>query len=107
MKNLANMLREAQKLQERMNELQAKLAALEVEGQAGGGLVRVVLSGKGDLRKVAIDRTLVDPDEVEVLEDLIVAAFADARRRLEARLQEEMGRITGGLPLPPGFKLPF
>ncbi len=107
MKNLAQMFREAQKLQERMNELQQKLAELEVEGRAGGGLVTVVMNGKGELRRVAIDRSLINPDEVEVLEDLIVAAAADAKQKLEARLQEEMGRLTGGLPLPPGMKLPF
>jgi len=107
MKNLANMLREAQKLQQRMNELQERLAALEVEGQAGGGLVKVVLGGKGEIRRVSIDASVVDPQEVEVLEDLIVAAAADARAKLEARLQEEMQAITGGLPLPPGLKLPF
>ncbi len=107
MRNLAQMFREAQKLQERMNELQQKLAELEVEGRAGGGLVTVVMNGKGELRRVAIDRSLINPDEVEVLEDLIVAAAADAKQKLEARLQEEMGRLTGGLPLPPGMKLPF
>ncbi len=107
MRNLAQMFREAQKLQERMNELQQKLAELEVEGRAGGGLVMVVMNGKGELRRVAIDRSLINPDEVEVLEDLIVAAAADAKQKLEARLQEEMGRLTGGLPLPPGMKLPF
>lgn len=107
MKNLANMLREAQKLQQRMNELQEKLAALEVEGQAGGGLVKVVLGGRGELKRVSIDRSIVDPEEVEVLEDLIVAAAADAKAKLEARLQEEMQAVTGGLPLPPGLKLPF
>ncbi|GBD41741.1 Nucleoid-associated protein YbaB [bacterium HR39] len=107
MKNLANMLREAQKLQQRMNELQEKLAALEVEGQAGGGLVKVVLGGRGEVKRVSIDRSIVDPEEVEVLEDLIVAAAADAKAKLEARLQEEMQAVTGGLPLPPGLKLPF
>lgn len=107
MKNLSNMLREAQKLQQRMAEMQERLAQMRIEGTAGGGLVRVTLDGKGGLVAVKIDRSLVDPQEVEVLEDLIVAAHGDARNRLEAALQEEMGRLTGGLPLPPGFKLPF
>jgi DNA-binding YbaB/EbfC family protein len=107
MKNLSNMLREAQKLQQRMAEMQERLAQMRIEGAAGGGLVRITLDGKGGLIAVKIDRSLVDPQEVEVLEDLIVAAHADARNRLEAALQEEMGRLTGGLPLPPGFKLPF
>ena len=107
MKNLSNMLREAQKLQQRMAEIQEKLAALRIEGTAGGGMVRVTLDGKGALQAVRIDKSLVDPDEVEVLEDLIVAAHADARSRLEVAIQEEVSRITGGLPLPPGLKLPF
>lgn len=107
MKNFANMLKEAQKLQQRMAEMQEKLAALRVEGSAGGGLVRVTLDGKGGLQAVKIDKSLVNPEEVEILEDLILAAHADARSRLEAQLQEEMGRLTGGLPLPPGMKLPF
>ncbi len=107
MKNLANMLKEAQKLQARMAELQARLEELEIEGRAGGGLVVVTMNGKGEIRRVSIDRSIVDPEEVEVLEDLVVAAAQDAKSKLEARLQEEMGRLTGGLPLPPGMKLPF
>lgn len=107
MKNLTSMLKEAQKLQQRMAEMQEKLGELRVEGSAGGGMVRVTLDGRGGLQAVKIDRSLVDPEEVEILEDLIVAAHADARSRLEARLQEEMGRLTGGLPLLPGMKLPF
>jgi DNA-binding YbaB/EbfC family protein len=107
MKNLTSMLKEAQKLQQRMAEMQEKLAEMRIDGASGGGLVRVTLDGRGALQAVKIDRSLVDPEEVEVLEDLIVAAHTDARSRLEAALQEEMGRITGGLPLPPGMKLPF
>ncbi len=107
MKNIANMFKEAQKLQERMNEMQARLAELEVEGSAGGGMVRVVMDGKGQLRRVEIDKSLVDPEEVEILEDLILAAANDAKSKVEARVQEEMGKLTGGLPLPPGMKLPF
>ncbi len=107
MKNIANMLKEAQKLQARMAELQAKLEQLEVEGQAGGGLVRVVLNGKGEMRKVRLDPSIVDPAEVEVLEDLLVAAAGDAKSKLEQMVQEEMGKLTGGLPFPPGMKLPF
>ncbi len=107
MKNIANMLKEAQKLQARMAELQAKLEQLEVEGQAGGGLVRVVLNGKGEMRRVRLDPSIVDPGEVEVLEDLLVAAAGDAKSKLERMVQEEMGKLTGGLPFPPGMKLPF
>lgn len=107
MKNLTNMLKEAQKLQERMGEMQAKLAEMEIDGAAAGGMVQVTLSGKGDMRRIKIDRTLAVPDEVEMLEDLIVAATNDAKAKLEAHLQGEMSRLTGGLPLPPGLKLPF
>ncbi len=107
MKNLANMFKEAQKLQERMNEMQARLAELEVEGSAGGGAVRVTMDGKGQIRGIKIDKALVDPEEVEILEDLILAAANDAKSKIEARVQEEMAKLTGGLPLPPGMKLPF
>jgi hypothetical protein len=107
MKNLGNMLKEAQKLQSRMAEMQQKLAETEMTGAAGGGMVNVTLNGKGEMKKVKIDRSLVDPNEVEILEDLIVAACNDAKAKIDAHLQEEMGKLTGGLPMPPGFKLPF
>ena len=107
MKNLGNMLKEAQKLQSRMAEMQQKLAEMEMSGAAGGGLVNVTLNGRGEMRKIKIDPSLADPNEMEILEDLIVAACNDAKAKTEAHLQEEMGKLTGGLPLPPGFKLPF
>ena len=107
MKNLGNMLKEAQKLQSKMAEMQAKLAETEVSGAAGAGMVNVTLNGKGEMRAIKIDPSLAEPGEIEVLEDLIVAAFNDAKSRLEAQLQEEMGKLTGGMSLPPGFKLPF
>jgi DNA-binding YbaB/EbfC family protein len=107
MKNLGNMLKEAQKLQSRMAEMQAKLAETEVAGAAGAGLVKVTLNGKGEMRAIKIDPSLAEPGEIEVLEDLIVAACNDAKTRLEAHLQEEMGKLTGGMNLPPGLKLPF
>jgi nucleoid-associated protein EbfC len=107
MKNLGSMLKEAQKLQSRMAEMQQKLAETEMSGAAGGGLVNVTLNGRGEMRKIKIDPSLADPGEVEILEDLIVAACNDAKAKIEAHLQEEMGKLTGGLPLPPGFKLPF
>ena len=107
MKNLGNMLKEAQKLQSKMAEMQAKLAETEISGAAGAGLVNVTLNGKGEMRSIKIDPSLAEPGEIEVLEDLIVAAFNDAKTRLEAQLQEEMGKLTGGMSLPPGFKLPF
>ena len=107
MKNLGNMLKEAQKLQSRMAEMQEKLAEIEITGQAGGGMVAVTLNGKGEMRKVKIDPSLLDPGEVEILEDLIVAANNDAKVKVEQRLQEEMGKLTGGMNLPGGMKLPF
>jgi DNA-binding YbaB/EbfC family protein len=107
MKNLGQMMKQAQAMQERMAEMQAALAKAEVSGQSGAGMVAVTLTGKGDLKKLKIDPSLVDPAEVEVLEDLIVAAHADAKAKLEAHLAEEMAKVTGGLNLPPGLKLPF
>jgi nucleoid-associated protein EbfC len=107
MKNLGNMLKEAQKLQSKMAEMQAKLAETEISGAAGAGLVNITLNGKGEMRAIKIDPSLAEPGEIEVLEDLIVAAFNDAKARLEAHLQDEMGKLTGGMNLPPDFKLPF
>jgi DNA-binding YbaB/EbfC family protein len=88
-----------------MKQVGEELAALEVEGQSGGGLVKVTLSGKGELKKVHIDPSLVKPDEVEILEDLIVAAAQDAKGKVDAQLQAKMQEMAGGLPLPPGMKL--
>ena len=107
MKNLGQMMKQAQQMQTRMAELQARLGEMEVDGQSGGGLVRATLSGKGELRRLKIDPSLAKPDEVEVLEDLVVAAVNDARQRVDAMVAEEMSKLTGGLQLPPGMKLPF
>ena len=107
MKNLGNMLKEAQKLQSRMADMQAKLSDVELAGTAGGGMVTGTLNGKGEMRRVKIDPTLADPNEVEILEDLLVAAFNDAKAKVETHVQEEMGKLTGGLNLPAGLKLPF
>ena len=107
MKNLSQMMKQAQQMQERMAELQARLDQVEVAGQSGGGMVQVTLTGKGELRKLKIDKSLVDSAETEVLEHLIVAAFNDAKARVESHVAEEMGKLTGGLKLPPGMKLPF
>jgi DNA-binding YbaB/EbfC family protein len=96
MKNIGNMLKEAQKLQTRMAEMQERL-----------GQTEMTLNGKGEMRKVKIDPSLADPSEMEMLEDLIVAATNDAKAKIEAHLQGEMQKIAGGLPLPPGMKLPF
>jgi len=107
MKNLGQMMRQAQEMQAKMAELQEQLAATEITGVAGGGMVQVTSNGKGEMRAVKIDPALVDPNEVEVLEDLIVAAANDARAKAEAASAERMRELTGGLALPPGFKLPF
>jgi nucleoid-associated protein EbfC len=107
MKNLGQLMKQAQAMQEKMAEMQAQLEAVEMTGVAGGGSVQLTLNGKGDLKKVAIDKVLVDPEEVEVLEDLIVAAFNDARRKVNAYAEQEMQKLTGGLQLPGGLKLPF
>jgi hypothetical protein len=111
MKNLTQMLKQAQSMQTRMQEMQAKLEAATVEGQAGGGMVKVTLSGKSDLKKVSIDPSLMTADDREVLEDLLLAAHADAKQKVEAAMAEEMQKATAGLNLPGGlpggFKLPF
>ena len=107
MKNLGNLMKQAQQMQARMGEMQAELGAMEIDGAAGGGMVKVVVNGKGDLRRIKIDPSLCAPDEVEVLEDLIVAACNDARAKAEDLAQSKMAQLTSGLPLPPGMKLPF
>ncbi|HXE03546.1 MAG TPA: YbaB/EbfC family nucleoid-associated protein [Methyloceanibacter sp.] len=105
MKNFAGMMKQAQELQTRMAEMQAEMERARVEGQSGGGLVLLTLNGKGELAGVKIDASLAKPEEVEILEDLIVAAHADAKAKVERLLQEKMQSLTGGLPLPPGLKL--
>lgn len=107
MKNLGQLMKQAQQMQDRMAEMQEKLAQREAIGTAGGGLVQVTVNGKQEIKAVKIDPSLVDPAEVEVLEDLIVAAASDARGKMEAEVQQQMQELTGGLNLPPGFKLPF
>jgi len=107
MKNLGQMMKQAQEMQSRMAEMQKRLETEEVTGQSGGGMVQVTLTGKGDARRVTLDPGIVDREDKEVLEDLIVAAFNDARAKVESRLAEEMAQLTGGLNLPPGMKLPF
>ncbi|MGA7371881.1 MAG: YbaB/EbfC family nucleoid-associated protein [Methyloceanibacter sp.] len=105
MKNFANMMKQAQELQGRMAEMQAEMEQTRIEGQSGGGLVVVTLNGKGDLSGVKIDPSLAKPEELEILEDLIVAAHTDAKSKVERLMQEKMQSLTGGLPLPPGLKL--
>jgi len=105
--NIGDMMKQAQKMQAKMAEAQEKLATLEVEGASGGGLVKVTADGKGAIKGVKIDPTLLDPQDIEVLEDLIVAAVRDAQTKAEEKAAEEMSKVTGGLKLPGGMKLPF
>jgi len=107
MKNLAGLMKQAQEMQDRMQEMQAKLENMEVEGVSGAGLVTVVLNGKGEMRRLTLDPKVVDPADTEMLQDLIVAAHTDAKRKAEATSAAEMQKITAGLPIPPGMKLPF
>ncbi len=105
MADFLGLMKQAAELKSRMEAMQAELDQVEVEGLAGGGLVTVTLSGKGDMKAVKIDDSLFKPGEKQIVEDLIVAAHADARRKAEAVLQEKMKNVAGGLPLPPGMKL--
>jgi DNA-binding YbaB/EbfC family protein len=107
MKNLAGLMKQAQQMQQKMADMQAKLDATIIEGVSGAGLVRVSLTGKGALKAVKIDPKLIDPAETEMLEDLILAAHADAKSKLDEMTESEMKNATGGLSLPPGMKLPF
>ena len=107
MKNLASMMKQASQMQAKMAEMQAVLEAAEIQGASGAGMVSLTMNGKGDVKRVRIDPKLVDPADVETLEDLIVAAHADARRKMEALAADEMSKMTGGLQLPDGMKLPF
>lgn len=107
MKNLGNLMKQAQQMQAKMQEMQARLNEMEVTGSSGGGMVQVTLTGKGDMRKLSIDPSVIDPEDREMLEDLILAAHNDAKAKVESTMQEEMGKLTGGLNLPPGMKFPF
>ena len=107
MKDIGELMKQAAAMQARMKDAQDRLAALEVEGAAGGGKVKIALNGKGYAAGVAIDRALLNPDEGELLEDLLAAAINDARAKLDQNAAEEMKAMTSGLSLPPGMKLPF
>ncbi len=105
MKDIMGMMKQVGQMQARLKEMQDELQKSEIEGQSGGGLVHVVVDGRGELKRVRIDPSLMKPDEVEILEDLIVAATSDARGRVDQIMQSKMAEITGGLPIPPGLKL--
>ena len=105
LKDLGGLMQQAQAMQQKVQELQAELERLEIVGEAGAGMVKVTVNGKNETRRVEIDASLLKPDDKGVVEDLVVAACNDARRRVEELVQERMRSLTGGLPLPPGFKL--
>ncbi|WDR02261.1 YbaB/EbfC family nucleoid-associated protein [Devosia algicola] len=107
MKDIMGMMKAAGEMKDKMEAMQAELANLLVEGKSGGGMVKITLNGKGDLRGVKIDPSMFKEDDVEILEDLIVAAHADAKTKVEAETQNRMADVTAGLPIPPGMKLPF
>ena len=105
MKDIMGMMKQLGQMQSKMQQMQEELAQAEIPGQSGGGLVAVTLDGKASLKRIRIDPSLMKADEVEILEDLIIAAVQDAKVKVEAVLSEKMQSVTGGLPLPPGLKL--
>jgi nucleoid-associated protein EbfC len=105
MADFLGLMKQAAELKSKMEAMQAELDLVEVEGAAGGGMVTVRLSGKGEMKSIKIDETLLKPSDREIVQDLVVAAHADARRKAEAVMQEKMKTVAGGLPLPPGLKL--
>ena len=105
MRDLMGMMGQLKQLQDKMQQLQSELESTEVSGTSGGGLVTVILSAKGEMKKVEIDPSLMKADEKEIVEDLVIAAHADARAKADRLVQEKTGALTGGLPLPPGLKL--
>jgi len=107
MKNLAGLMKQAQQMQQKMADMQAKLESSEVEGVAGAGLVQMTLTGKGAMKRVKIDPKLADPAEIEMLEDLVLAAYTNAKAKLDELTESEMKNATGGMSLPGGLKLPF
>ena len=104
MADFLGLMKQAAELKSKMEAMQAELDQIEVEGTAGGGMVTIRMSAKGEMKALKVDPSLMKPDEKEIVEDLVVAAHADARRKAEALLQERMKSLTGGLPLPPGLK---
>ncbi len=107
MAGMFDLMKQAQAMQAKMQDVQAELERVEVEGQSGGGMVRVTLTAKGQMKSVTLDPSLLKPEDKDMLEDLIVAAHDDARKKGERLMEERMQSLTAGLPLPPGFKLPF
>jgi len=107
MKNLGQFMKQAQQMQAKMAEMQKQMADMIIEGNSGGGMVTVTMNGKNEMKSLKIDPSLIDPKDSEMLEDLIVAAVNDAKSKTEAKIAEEMSKVTGGLKLPGGFDMPF
>jgi DNA-binding YbaB/EbfC family protein len=105
--NFKNIMKQAQEMQAKMAAAQDALAAMEIEGQSGAGMVKVVMSGKGELKSLSINPEILKPEEVEILEDLIIAAVNDARTKADEKSADVMAQVTSGMPLPDGMKLPF
>ena len=105
--DILGMMKKAQAMQSKLAETQEQLAALEIEGQSGGGMVKVTMTGKFDVKSIKLDPSLLKPEDAEMVEDLVIAAFADAKGKAERLAAEKMSELTAGLPLPPGLKLPF
>ncbi|MGB1540169.1 MAG: YbaB/EbfC family nucleoid-associated protein [Rickettsiales bacterium] len=105
--NIQKMLKQAQQMQTQMTQVQEQLAEEEMDGTAGGGMVTVTVNGRGEMRKLNVDKSLVDPEDKEMMEDLIIAAFNDAKTKMDAMASEQMSKVTAGMGLPAGMKLPF
>lgn len=105
--NIQKMMKQAQEMQKKITDLQEEMEKREVEGVSGGGMVKATLTGKGNAVRLVVDKSIVDPEDKEMMEDLIVAAFNDARKKVDDMMNEEMGNVTGGMGLPKDFKLPF
>lgn len=107
MKDFGDLMKHAQDMQEKMANMQTELDGAIISGSSAGGMVQISLTGKGEMKNINLDKTLVNPEEVEVLEDLIIAAYNDAKKKVEDNMQEKLSKVTGGLNLPPGMTLPF
>ena len=107
MNNMSQIMKQAKAMQDKMSEIQKKIENMEVEGTSGGGAVKVIMNGKHELKKINIDKSLLNAEEIEVLEDLIVAAINDVNKKINENMNSQLGSLSGGLGLPPGMKLPF
>jgi len=105
--NLGNMMKQAKQMQAKMAEADQKIESIEVEGTSGGGMVQVIMNGKGVIKNFKINPEVVDPEDIEVLEDLLVAAYNDGKKKADEENQKEMSKVTGGMGMPPGMNLPF